>query len=34
MAALRQKKQYENELDKIAGRRMTLETQVRSFCWL
>ncbi|EPQ27625.1 uncharacterized protein PFL1_04763 [Pseudozyma flocculosa PF-1] len=29
-AALRQKKVYENELDKIAGTRMTLETQVNA----
>lgn len=28
--ALRQKKVYENELDSIAGRKITLETQVRS----
>nr|ODN85127.1 vacuolar-sorting protein SNF7 [Cryptococcus depauperatus CBS 7841] len=30
MAALRQKKAYENELDKIAGTRLTLETQVNA----
>ncbi|CEH16322.1 related to snf7 protein [Ceraceosorus bombacis] len=29
-AALRQKKAYENELDQIAGTRMTLETQVNA----
>ncbi len=29
-AALRQKKVYENELDRIAGTRMTLETQVNA----
>ncbi|PWN50472.1 Snf7-domain-containing protein [Violaceomyces palustris] len=29
-AALRQKKAYENELDRIAGTRMTLETQVNA----
>ncbi|PWY98988.1 Snf7-domain-containing protein [Testicularia cyperi] len=29
-AALRQKKAYENELDRIAGMRMTLETQVNN----
>lgn len=28
MAALRQKKAHENELDRIAGTRLTLETQV------
>jgi len=27
-AALRQKKAHENELDRIAGTRLTLETQV------
>ena len=30
LAALRQKKVYESELDKLAGRRLTLETQVRN----
>lgn len=29
-AALRQKKVYENELDSIAGRKLTLETQVNA----
>ncbi|MCO5565869.1 hypothetical protein L7F22_019544 [Adiantum nelumboides] len=29
-AALRQRKQYENELDRISGTRMTLETQVHA----
>lgn len=29
LQALRQKKVYENELDSIAGRKLTLETQVR-----
>ena len=29
-AALRQKKVYENELDRLAGTRMTLETQVNA----
>lgn len=29
MAALRQKKAYENEMDRLAGTRLTLETQVR-----
>lgn len=28
MAALRQKQAHENELDRIAGTRLTLETQV------
>lgn len=31
-AALRQKKLYEQELDRLAGRRMTLETQVSASC--
>lgn len=30
MAALRQKKAHENELDRIAGTRLTLETQVNA----
>ena len=29
-AALRQKKMYETELDRLAGSRMTLETQVNA----
>jgi charged multivesicular body protein 4 len=29
-AALRQKKAHENELDRIAGTRLTLETQVNA----
>ena len=29
LAALRQKKLYEGEMDKLQGRRMTLETQAR-----
>lgn len=29
-AALRQKHMYEQELDRLAGRRITLETQVRT----
>jgi hypothetical protein len=32
--ALRQKKLYENELDSISGRKMTLTTQVpEASCW-
>lgn len=34
MAALRQKKAHEDELDKIAGTRLTLETQVSSASFL
>jgi hypothetical protein len=32
MAALRNKKNYETQLDKISGVRLTLETQVRPSC--